>query len=88
MQAGKIDFHGKSQHTNSTGSTYQKYDGDVDYFLVYTPELDSLHMVGEHEFDTRIQLRVDDPGQTDSSINWADEYEFDDRWPLEGNSEP
>jgi len=88
LQSGKIDFHGKSQHTNSTGNTYQKYDGDVDYFLVYTPALDSLHAIGEHEFDTRIQLRVDEPEQTDSSINWADEYEFQRRWPLEPHSGP
>jgi len=83
LQGGKIDFHGKSQHTNSTGNTYKKYHDDVDYFLVYTPELDSLHVVGEHEFDSRIQLRVDDPKQADSSINWADGYEFDERWPLD-----
>ena len=44
---GKIDFHGTSQHTNSTGNTYEKYDGDVDYFFVYTPALDSLHAVVE-----------------------------------------
>lgn len=51
-------------------------------FLVYTPALDNLHAVSEHEFDSRIQLRVDDPEQADSSINWAEEYEFDRRWPL------
>jgi len=68
VQDGKIHFHGKSQHTNSTGNTYQTYDGDVDYFFVYTPELDSLHAVAEHEFDTCIRLRVDEPEQADSSI--------------------
>lgn len=86
LQDGTIDFHGKSQHTNASGNTYQKYDGDVDYFLVYTPTLDSLHAVGEHEFDSRIQLRVDEPKQADASINWADEYEFDERWPLDARS--
>jgi hypothetical protein len=88
LHDGKIDFHGKSQHTNSTGNTYQTYDGDVDYFLVYTPALDSLHAIGEHEFDTRIRLRVDEPEQADSSINWAEEYAFDDRWPLQPTQQP
>jgi len=87
VRDGKIHFHGKSQHTNASGNTYQRYDGDVDYFLVYTPELDSLHAVGEHKFDSCIRLRVDEPKQADSSINWAEAYEFDERWPLDPVSE-
>jgi hypothetical protein len=83
VNEGKIHFHGKSQHTNSQGNCYKKYDGDVDYFLVYTPELESLHWIGEHEFDTQIQLRVEEPDQIHETINWAEDYTFDTRWPPE-----
>ncbi|WP_135303441.1 group I intron-associated PD-(D/E)XK endonuclease [Haloarcula amylovorans] len=83
LNEGKINFHGKTQHTNSQGNTYQKYEDDVDYFVVYTPDLESLHVVGEHEFDSRMQLRVEAPKQSQASINWADEYRFEGRWPLE-----
>jgi hypothetical protein len=78
---GKIDFHTRSQHTNSTGNSYEKYDGDVDYFFVYTPELETIHVVGEWEFDSSMKLRVEEPEQVHHTINWAEEYEFDERWP-------
>ena len=29
-----VDFHSKSQHTNSQGNLYNHYDGDLDHFLV------------------------------------------------------
>jgi len=85
LNDGKITFHGASQHTNSAGNTYKKYEGDVEYFIIYTPEIDGFHAVAEHEFDSRIQLRVPDPEQADSSINWAESYEFGRRWPLEAH---
>lgn len=78
---GKIDFHTRSQHTNSAGNTYEKYEGDVDYFFVYTPELESIHVVGEWEFDSSMKLRVEEPEQVHHTINWAEEYAFDERWP-------
>ncbi len=30
-----------------------------------------------------MQLRVEAPKQSQASINWADEYRFEERWPLE-----
>lgn len=86
VQDGKIEFHGKSQHTNSDGNTYEKYENDVDYFFVYTPELEALHVVGEWEFDSSIRLRVEEPEQVHHTINWAEDYEFESRWPLHGEN--
>ena len=82
VRNGTIEFHGRSQHTNAQGNTYEKYEGDVDYFFVYTPERDSLHVIGEWEFDSSMQLRIEEPEQTHQTINWATEYEFETRWPL------
>jgi len=78
---GVIEFHGKSQHTNADGNTYDTYEGDVDYFLVYVPELETMYLVGEWEFETGMQLRIEAPARTDPSIHWAADYEFDVRWP-------
>ena len=81
LSGGVVDFHGKSQHTNSRGNVYEDYNGDVDHFLVYVHELDALYLVPDDEFDWSISLRVDTPEQADASINWADDYAFDERWP-------
>ncbi|QLH80578.1 group I intron-associated PD-(D/E)XK endonuclease [Halosimplex pelagicum] len=81
IRDGTIEFHGKSQHTNSTGNTYTNYEGDVDYFVVYVPDLDSMYLIGESEFGTGMQLRVDDPEQSHETIHWAEEYRFEERWP-------
>ncbi|MEE6209746.1 group I intron-associated PD-(D/E)XK endonuclease [Salarchaeum sp. III] len=84
---GVVQFHGKSQHTNSRGNTYKEYDGDVDYFAVYCHDLEELYWIGENEFETSLALRVEEPMVTQPSINWASTYEFDERWPPESNGE-
>lgn len=81
VRDGRIEFHGKSQHTNSTGNTYTTYEGDVDYFIVYVPEFDSMYLIGEREFGTSMQLRVSEPEQSHETINWAEDFRFDTRWP-------
>lgn len=81
LDDGVIEFHGKSQHTNSAGNTYTTYDGDVEYFLVFVPELESLYLIAESEFQTSMRLRVEEPNQVHKTINWAEEFEFDERWP-------
>ncbi|MFB6104570.1 MAG: group I intron-associated PD-(D/E)XK endonuclease [Halobacteriaceae archaeon] len=84
---GCIHFHGKSSHTNATGNVYKKYDGDVDYFAVYCAEVEELYLIGEDEFETNMQLRVEEPGVNQPTINWASEYEFGVRWPPRNDSE-
>lgn len=81
LSDGTIQFHGKSQHTNSSGNVYKGYDGDVDYFLVYCYELDILYLVGEEEFNSSMTLRVEEPKLENRRINWAADFEFDERWP-------
>jgi hypothetical protein len=48
---------------------------------VYVHEPDVLYPVREDDFETPIVLRVDEPAQSDPSINWAPKYIFDERWP-------
>lgn len=81
LSHGTVQFHGKSQHTNSSGNVYKDYDGDVDYFVVYCHELDAMYLVGEREFNSSMTLRVDEPKLENRRINWAEDFEFDARWP-------
>jgi len=83
---GLVRFNGMSQHTNSSGNVYKSYHDDVDYFLVYCYELETLYLIAEQEFDTRMELRVETPEQVHRTINWAEEYEFDTRWPPEDDN--
>lgn len=81
ISEGVIQFHTKSQHTNSQGNVYKHYDGDIDGFLVYVHELDVLYLVYQNDFNKQISLRIEAPDQPDASINWASDYTFDERWP-------
>lgn len=87
MANGTVEFHGTSQHTNSTGNVYQRYNGDVDSFLIYCHDLTQLYWVWESDFETRMSLRVEEPKQMKSNINWAEDYEFDANWPPKSGRE-
>lgn len=81
LRDGKVLFEAESMHTNSQGNVYERYEGDVDYFAVYCRDIEQLYLVRENEAETGMSLRVDPPERTDDTINWAEEYEFDERWP-------
>ncbi|WP_277554345.1 group I intron-associated PD-(D/E)XK endonuclease [Halobaculum limi] len=53
----------------------------IDLVLVYSTELNTLYLVQRDEYNTAISLRVEAPNQWNRDINWAEEYEFDERWP-------
>ncbi|GGN12408.1 group I intron-associated PD-(D/E)XK endonuclease [Halarchaeum nitratireducens] len=80
---GKVLFNGKSQHTNASGHTYEVYDGDVDYFAVHCDDVDGLYLVPESEVGSQMSLRIADAKQDHRTINWAADYDFDERWPPE-----
>ena len=82
---GKILFEAESMHTNSQGNVYERYEGDVDYFAVYCHEIERLYLIREDEVETGMSLRIDTPQRADDSINWAEDYEFDKRWPPESD---
>lgn len=81
LSDGKIEFHARSQHTNSQGNVYKSYDGDINYFVVFSHDLETLYLIREDEFGGSISLRVDEPKIENRRINWASEFEFDRRWP-------
>jgi len=78
---GVVKFKTKSSHTNSQGNVYKSYEGDIDYFLVYSYELDELYLVEGDAAVSNVSLRVEEPDQPDPKINPAEAYAFDERWP-------
>lgn len=78
---GLLEFHTRSQHTNAKGNVYKPYDDCVDFFIVYSSALEELYLVGTHEFDVTVSLRVDEPRHRQRTMQWAEFYRFDDRWP-------
>lgn len=85
ISEGKIQFHARSQHTNSQGNTYKPYEDDIEYFVVYCHELENLYLIREDEFEGSISLRVEKPKIENRRINWASDFEFDERWPPDKN---
>jgi hypothetical protein len=78
-----VRFKGYSIHTNSEGNVHEAYDGDIDYFLVYCHDLETMYLVAEDTVTSNMRLRVEDPEIEQPSINWAAEYKFDEQWPPE-----
>lgn len=54
----------------------------IDFFLVHCREHDACYLIDSDEFDASISLRVDLPDHDDGTINWAEAYELERRWPV------
>jgi hypothetical protein len=78
---GVVEFRGYSKHTSGAGNVQKSYEGDVDCFLVFSHDHDRLFLVREAEVGANMSLRTEIPKQEQPSINWADDYAFDERWP-------
>lgn len=61
---------------------FNTVSGDFDAYCVHCSETGATYLVPDDEFRESISLRVEEPYQADASINWAADYEFDERWPL------
>jgi len=84
---GTVSFKGVSQHTNATGNTYKKYGEDeIDCFIVYAHEHEEIYLVRNDEIGSSMRLRIDEPNKDCSKVNWAENYRFDERWPLTEDS--
>lgn len=75
MVDGRIRFDAADSNARSDGAER------VDHVAVYCAELDQLYLVARDTFDSSISLRVEEPEQPNSRINWADDYEFTANWP-------
>lgn len=76
-----VKFKGFSVHTNAVENVHETYENEIDFFVVYCHELESMYFVDEADVTTAMPLRVADPEIEQPSINWAEDYEFDKLWP-------
>jgi hypothetical protein len=78
---GTVRFSTSSTQPHGTGYTTQDYKGEIDYFIVYAWEIESLYLIPvEVASKNEMRLRVDPPlNNQKSGINWASDFEFDNR---------
>lgn len=80
LRGDVVRFHVKSVYLNSIGKpVVTHYKGQVDFFGVYCPELDTAYLVPESEVGRNIcHLRVRKNGnfRNGSGIRWAKDFEI------------
>lgn len=76
-----IRFNTHTQTTNQGEYFEETYHGEIDAFVVRYPETEQLYWIDVtdatgQKMELRFEAEIDHP-----SINWAEDYEFDDRHP-------
>lgn len=75
LRNGCLMFNACSFHT-ITGKR-RSYDGEVDIFVVYSPDLDKIYRLDADGLGQSPSLRVDDPKTNSKNITrWAKDYEL------------
>lgn len=88
LKNGTIRFNGLSQHTNASGHTYKEYGEDIDCFVVYCYDTDQTYLIPGSEVGTSMYLRVDPPDKETRQVNWAEEYQLEEQWPVVAGNSP
>lgn len=81
LDDGCLDLRGYTQHTNASGNVRKEYVEGIDCVLAYSHDLETLYLLTPDEFRGQTTLRVDAPTQVHETMNWAEDFEFDERWP-------
>jgi hypothetical protein len=74
LRKGVVIFNCYSSHTHRGGAACRQYTGEVDYFGVYCPDLDSTYLIPLNEFSVQQGILRVEPtrnGQT-RKLRWAD----------------
>ncbi len=68
----------QSIQSNTRGSRWRSYDGEIDLFIVYCPQNDSVYVIPADEVPNRgMHLRVNPPrNQQDKRVRWAKDYKL------------
>ena len=71
-------FKTRSVRTNTKGSVFRGYEGQIDLFLVFCPETEKVYAVPiEEALDSGLFLRVTPTRNNQAQgIRWASEYEL------------
>ncbi|MFC7202928.1 group I intron-associated PD-(D/E)XK endonuclease [Haloferax namakaokahaiae] len=75
MENGRVQFETRSSGTLTRTVSKEGYDGQIDVFAVYAPELQESYIIPiEDAPNTSMGLRVETARKNSPNINWADEF--------------
>ncbi|KTG24300.1 group I intron-associated PD-(D/E)XK endonuclease [Haloferax profundi] len=76
---GTITFETVSTRSRSNGYERSDYRGKIDFFAVYSPELEQTYLIHVNEAASgKMQLRYEPPANNQRiGINWHEEYRLD-----------
>lgn len=68
-------------YTTAEGQKKIPYDGEFDYYIIYSYETEELYWVSESEADSsKFRLRMEPTTYDFPDTTWASDYTFDDNW--------
>jgi len=77
LENGRIQFETRSSGTLTRKVSKEGYEGQIDVFAVYSPEMEQVYVV---PFDaapkTSMGLRIKEAEKSSPNINWADEFKL------------
>ncbi|QPV64588.1 hypothetical protein I7X12_08240 [Halosimplex litoreum] len=78
LENGRVQFETRSSGTLTRKVKKEGYEGDADYFAVYSPDLEETYVVSVAEApETTMGLRVEETEKSSPNINWAEDYHID-----------
>ncbi len=78
LREGVIQCSTQSIQSNTRGTRWRSYTGDIDLFIVYCPQNDSVYVIPADEVPSReMYLRVNPPrNRQDKRVRWAKDYKL------------
>lgn len=78
LREGVVQCSTQSIQSNTRGSRWRSYAGEVDLFIIYCPQNDSVYVIPAGEVPERgMYLRVDPPrNRQDKRVRWAKDYKL------------
>ena len=75
LNNGRVQFETRSSGTLTRKVKKEGYDGQIDIFAVYSPDLEQSYIVPIDEAPrTSMGLRVEQAQKDSPNINWADDF--------------
>ncbi len=78
LREGVIQCSTQSIQSNTRGTRWRSYTGEIDLFIVYCPQNDSVYVIPADEVPSRgMHLRVNPPrNRQDKRVRWAKDYKL------------
>jgi hypothetical protein len=80
---GRIRVNGTTVHTNSDGAKHKQYDGEFDYYAVFSYETEEVYLIEEDEVGTEMWIReepIESKYGAKSKSNLAEDYGIHEVW--------